>query len=90
MRNFNLNGFLEAMLAGKAIVASATSGIPEAITTGEDGLLVPPGDLDALRLGLQKVLCDEEFRETIGGRARTRGLEHFTVEAMADGYERLY
>ena len=81
---------LEAMLAGKAIVASATAGIPEAITTGDHGLLVPPGDVGALRLSLQQVLRDEEFRDTLGGRARAQALEYFTVETMADGYERLY
>jgi len=81
---------LEAMLAGKAIVASATSGIPEAITTGEHGLLVPPNDVDALRLSLEQVLRDRDLRDTLGANARARGLENFTVEAMANGYERLY
>jgi glycosyltransferase involved in cell wall biosynthesis len=38
---------LEAMIAGKAIVASATSGIPEAIESGREGLLVTPGDVGA-------------------------------------------
>ena len=51
---------LEAMLAGNAIVASATSGIPEAITAGEEGLLVAPGDAEALADALGVLSAEPE------------------------------
>lgn len=81
---------LEAMIAGKAIVASATAGIPEAITSEEHGILTPPGDVPALTKALLRLLADEDYRTGMAARAGARGLERFTVEAMADGYERLY
>src|SRR6187397_487005 len=49
---------LEAMVAGTAIIASATAGIPEAIADRREGLLVPPGDLDALTAALRTLLAD--------------------------------
>ncbi len=42
---------LEAMVAGRAIIASNISGIPEAVTTEVEGLLVPPADEEALAGG---------------------------------------
>jgi len=61
---------LEAMIAGKAIVASATSGIPEAIESGREGLLVSPGDVAALARALQSLLTDEARRNALGRRRR--------------------
>src|SRR5581483_746525 len=81
---------LEAMLAGKAIVASAASGIHEAIADGEQGLLVPPGDDAALAHALGKVLLDPNLRARLGEAARRRAEAEFTIERMADRYERLY
>jgi len=81
---------LEAMIAGKAIVASAASGIPEAITTGREGLLVPPADVGALAEALQSLLADPVRRVALGEAAATRAHSDFTVQVMADRYEMLY
>jgi glycosyltransferase involved in cell wall biosynthesis len=81
---------LEAMVAGKAIVASATAGIPEAIANGKEGLLVPPGDLDALVGALRTVLVDRDQRCRLGTAARSRAHRDFTVGVMADRYEAVY
>jgi glycosyltransferase involved in cell wall biosynthesis len=81
---------LEAMLAQKAIVASVTSGIPEAINDGQEGLLVPPGDEAALAEALGRVLSDAALRSRLAAQARARALREFTVECMTDQYERLY
>jgi glycosyltransferase involved in cell wall biosynthesis len=81
---------LEAMIAGKAIVASATSGIPEAIESGREGLLVTPGDVGALARALQSLLTDEARRGTLGDAAARRAGGEFTVQVMADRYEALY
>lgn len=81
---------LEAMLAGKAIVASRTAGIPEAITDGRDGLLVPPGDVPALSNALESVLSSARKREDLGAAALARAEAEFTVQVMADRYEELY
>lgn len=81
---------LEAMTAGKAIIASATSGIPEAIVDGKDGLLVTPGDVGSLSEALRSLLTDPARRSALGARASARAREEFTVEVMAERYEKLY
>lgn len=81
---------LEAMLAGKAIVASATAGIPEAITHGREGILVPPGDLDALAAGLHRLITDSEQRRELAAAALSRAQREFTVQMMADRYLGIY
>lgn len=81
---------LEAMIAGNAVVASRTGGIPEAIVDGEQGLLVAPGDVPALKQALRTVLVDREYRERLARAAKARGLTEFTLPVMGDAYERLY
>jgi glycosyltransferase involved in cell wall biosynthesis len=81
---------LEAMVAGKAIVASATAGIPEAIIGDREGILIPPGDPDALAAGLRILLTDPARRRELGVAARARAHHDFTVEVMADHYLTIY
>jgi glycosyltransferase involved in cell wall biosynthesis len=81
---------LEAMVAGKAIVASRTSGIPEAIVDGEQGLLVAPGDPAALAAALRQFLEHGDLRQRLANAAERRGRAEFTIEAMADRYEAVY
>lgn len=81
---------LEAMLAGKPIIASDTSGIPEAIVSGVHGLLTPPGEVAPLADALRQLLTDGALRNRLAVNARERGLREFTIGAMADGYEALY
>jgi glycosyltransferase involved in cell wall biosynthesis len=81
---------LEAMLAGKAIVASATAGIPEAITNGSEGLLVVPGDVGGLAEALRQLLTDPARRAALGTAAVARANSEFTARVMADRYEALY
>jgi glycosyltransferase involved in cell wall biosynthesis len=81
---------LEAMTAGKAIIASATSGIPEAIVDGRDGLLTTPGDIGSLSEALRSLLADPARRDTLGAAAAERARQEFTVQVMAERYETLY
>jgi glycosyltransferase involved in cell wall biosynthesis len=80
---------LEGMIAGNACVASRTSGIPEAITDGEHGVLVPPGDVNALATALAPLLRDPALRARYGQAAYARAMQEFTIEAMTDRYEAL-
>jgi len=61
---------LEAMAAGKPIVAAATGGIPDVIRHNENGLLVEPRDPDALRRELSRIAADEVLRRRLGEAAR--------------------
>jgi len=66
---------LEAMACSTAVVASAVGGIPEVVDDGKTGLLVPPGDEDALAAALTELVADRDraTRMGIAGRDRARG-----------------
>lgn len=76
---------LEAMRAGKAIVATTVGGNGESITDGVEGLLVPPSDPVALADALEKLLSDSELRKRLGQNARNRFEREFTETAMMKG-----
>lgn len=63
---------VEAMAAGRAVVASRVGGIPELVRDGVDGLLVPPGDPGALAGALNRLLTDPALAAALGASARQR------------------
>ena len=63
---------LEAMAAGKPVVASAIPGNDELIVNDENGLLVPARDTDALAQALRRIVADPELRARLGAAARRR------------------
>lgn len=69
---------LEAMAHGLPIVASDVGGHAEAVTHGETGFLVPPGDTAALGTALQTLLREPSLRAAMGERARVRYADLFT------------
>ena len=82
---------LEAMFAGKAIVASRASGIPEAIDEGQEGLLAEPGDEGPVTEALGQVLADAGLRDrACRGGANARATREFSAAVMTDAYERAY
>jgi glycosyltransferase involved in cell wall biosynthesis len=80
---------LEAMAGGVPAVAAAAGGIPELVRDGENALLVPPDDPDALARALERVADDEHLRARLseGGRATARGLNWAHI---AERYEAIY
>jgi len=72
---------LEAMGAGKAVVATAIGGTDELVRDGVDGLLVPPDDPAALAEALERLLVDNELRARLGGAAAARVAADFSAEA---------
>lgn len=73
---------LEAMRAGKAIVATNVGGNSESIRDGYEGYLVPAGDANALANALEKMIGNENLRFNFGNMARSRFFHLFTEEAM--------
>src|SRR5207249_10608388 len=73
---------LEAMARRKPVVASAVGGIPEVLTDGLDGLLVPPGDTQALAEALGRLARSPSLRERIGEAGYQTVVERFSIEAM--------
>jgi glycosyltransferase involved in cell wall biosynthesis len=70
----------EAMAHGRPVVASAVGGLLDAVEDGVTGVLVPPGDVSALRDALTGFLADDVRRHTLGERAARRAAELFSVE----------
>jgi glycosyltransferase involved in cell wall biosynthesis len=74
---------VSAMAAGKAIVCSRVEGTAELFDEGRDGLLYPPGDVEALAEKLRLVLCDAERRTRLGSAARAKAERELSVEVFA-------
>ena len=72
----------EAMAHGRPVVASAVGGLLDLVVDGETGLLVPPGDADALRAGLARVLDDAQLRRSMGAAARKRAEEKLSWDRV--------
>jgi glycosyltransferase involved in cell wall biosynthesis len=75
---------LEAMSLGRPIVASGVGGIPEALTDGQSGLLVPPRDAAALAAALARMLDNPTQAAQMGAAARSAVSERFTRSEMTD------
>jgi len=65
----------EAMSRGKAVIGTHPGGHEDMITDGEDGLLIPAGDSEALRAAITRLVEDEGFRRRLGEAARARADE---------------
>ncbi len=74
---------LEAMTFSLPVVASRVGGIPEAVVHNETGVLVPPGDSEAVARALLRLAENPATRKAYGSAGRKRFLEHFTDSAMA-------
>ena len=81
---------LEAMAAGKPVVASRTGGIPELVTDQVTGLLVPPKDPPALARAIAQLLSQKGLLQLMGDKGRAEVLDHFTMEQMAKKNEDHY
>jgi starch synthase len=81
---------LEAMACGTAVVGSRTGGIPEVVDQGETGLLVPPGDPEALAAALNVVLSDPDLAQAMGQAGRKRAVAEFGWAAIAAQTAGLY
>ena len=75
---------LDAMASSKATVASHTGGIPEAVSHGETGLLVPPRDHHALADAIVDLLKNQERRERMGKAGLERVRRMFSAERMVE------
>ena len=81
---------LDAMAAGRAIVATRVGGVPEMIEHGVSGLLVPARDPEALANGIISLLEDTEMRKRLGGAAREAACGRYALADMVRKVENLY
>jgi glycosyltransferase involved in cell wall biosynthesis len=80
---------LEAMAQGLAPIVSPVGGIPNVVGDGVEGLLVEPGDVDALAAALRRLVDDHALRQRVAAAARARA-EHFDVDHWYDDLAELW
>jgi N-acetyl-alpha-D-glucosaminyl L-malate synthase BshA len=81
---------LEGMCFGTPSVSTAVGGIPEVVVHGENGLLVPVGDVDALARSVESLIRDSAARARLGEAAQRRARERFSADVIVPSYEALY
>ena len=81
---------MEAMAAGKAVVSTRVSGIPELVEHERTGLLVEERDEEALASAMRRLLLDRDQREALGKAARERVSRDYTLDRCASEMERLF
>jgi glycosyltransferase involved in cell wall biosynthesis len=73
----------QAMAYGRPVVATRVGGLADAVIDGETGLLVPPGDVPALRQALETLLGDRELRASLGSAGRRQAASTFGLAVAA-------
>lgn len=81
---------LEAMACGVPSVCSRVGGVPEVITDGVEGYLVPPRDVKTMAERTLSILTEPGRRETMGKAARRRASTEFCATKIIPRYEKLY
>jgi L-malate glycosyltransferase len=81
---------LDAMACGKAIVATKAGGIPEVVSEGKTGLLVPPRDHPAMAKAIVRLLKDAALRDRMGAAGLKVAREKFSAERMVQDTLRVY
>jgi glycosyltransferase involved in cell wall biosynthesis len=84
------NTLLEALAAGRAVVASRVAGIPDVVVDGQNGLLVPEKDPTALAAALRRLVEEPKTRARLGDAARRTAVERLSWAAAAAAFEECY
>ncbi len=80
---------LEAMAAGRPVIASRIGGLPDVVVDGESGFLTSPGDAAALRQAMERLLGDANLRERMSQAAERRAAE-FSAGRVVPRIEQIY
>ncbi|MEM0338013.1 MAG: glycosyltransferase family 4 protein [Candidatus Caldarchaeum sp.] len=80
---------LEAMAYGKALIVSPVGGIPEFVSDGQEGFLVPPDDIEAISRAIATLAENPELRAQMGRAARAR-VEPLDVKRYMERMSQIY
>ncbi len=89
MENFPTT-LIEASASGRPIVTTTAGGIPEMLIAGETGVMVPPGDPEALATAICGVIDHPDLAARLGAAAVVRAQQNFSVMAAATNLRKLY
>jgi glycosyltransferase involved in cell wall biosynthesis len=81
---------IEALASGTPVVATRVGGVPDVVTDGVDGFLVPPRDTEAAADRLAQLARDPELRGRLGETGRANAQARYSVERLVDDVDRLY
>ncbi len=81
---------LEAMASEAPVIATRSGGLPEVVTHGETGYLLPVGDVEAMATHAIEILRDDALRARMGKRARELAIERFDELKIVPHYRALY
>jgi glycosyltransferase involved in cell wall biosynthesis len=81
---------IEAMAAGKPVVATNGGGVPEIVMDGRTGILVPMGDSEAMATAICKILTEPLLAAQMGNCGRERVKRHFTIQETAEKIVAVY
>jgi glycosyltransferase involved in cell wall biosynthesis len=81
---------IESLAAGTPVVATRVGGVADVVRDGVDGVLVAPGDVEAMADALERLARDPALRERMGASGRERVRERYSVERLVDDVDRLY
>jgi len=81
---------LEAMAAGKPVIATRVGAVPQLIDRDETGVLIEPGDVAGLSSAVLQLLENPERARCLGAKGRARTIERFSADSMARQYLQLY
>ncbi len=81
---------IEALAAGRPVVATRVGGVPDVVRDGVDGFLVEPGDVDGMAERLSQLAADAPLRHRMGEAGRASVHERYSVERLLDDVDRLY
>jgi glycosyltransferase involved in cell wall biosynthesis len=81
---------IEAMAAGKPVIATNGGGVPEIVDDGVTGLLVSMGDADAMAAAIERLLEDPALCARMGEAGLARVQQHFTIQLTAERVQAVY
>jgi glycosyltransferase involved in cell wall biosynthesis len=83
-------GLLEAMAMRKAVIGTRVDGTREVLQDGQNGLMVEPGDVDALAAAIARLVEDKALRESLRTRAYQTVRQRFDAATMTRAIENIY